>query len=438
MRSGLHSILHFLHGHSILVLGFGREGRSTLAFLQYHLPEANIGIADREVIPPETLPQQHHYQLFEGENYLNAVKDFELIIKTPGIPTRLLNLKNHQLLTSQTDLFLAAFHHQTIGISGTKGKSTTSSLIFHLLKSTGYNCLLTGNIGIPCFDVIAQIKPDTQVVFELSAHQLENVRHSPHIAVLLNIFEEHLDHFGSFEAYREAKLNLIRFVHADDFVILHRDLLGYAQNINGNLKLFPSNTLPQMFSLQLVGHHNQWNAEAALMAVEAAGVPPKKLWQPLADFKGLPHRLEYLGKNAGVHFYNDSIATIPEACVAALTTLKKVDFLLLGGFDRGIRYEILTDYLQQHPVPHLLLTGAVGHRIAKLLPQNNPLMQFHFYDEMENAFQVIKDQMKPDDICLLSPAASSYDKYKNFEHRGEVFKALVRALSSETPEDQTT
>ena len=174
MRSGHHSILHFLHGHSILVLGFGREGRSTLAFLQYHLPEANIGIADREIIPPETLPQQHHYQLFEGENYLNAVKDFELIIKTPGIPTRLLNLKNHQLLTSQTDLFLAAFHHQTIGISGTKGKSTTSSLIFHLLKSTGYNCLLTGNIGIPCFDVIAQIKPDTQVVFELSAHQLEN------------------------------------------------------------------------------------------------------------------------------------------------------------------------------------------------------------------------------------------------------------------------
>ncbi len=432
MPSGLNNILHFLRGHSILILGFGREGRSTLSFLQHHLSDATIGIADRNAIPQETLPQQHHYQLFEGENYLDAIEGFDLIIKTPGIPTRLLNLKSQQVLTSQTDLFLAAFHHQTIGISGTKGKSTTSSLIFHLLKSTGYSCFLTGNIGIPCFDVIAQINPETRIVFELSAHQLENVRHSPHIAVLLNIFEEHLDHFGSFEAYREAKLNLIRFAAAEDVVILHRDLQTDIKQLKAKLRIFPSNNLPQPLLLQLVGLHNQWNAQAALMAVEAVGVQRNKLLQPLAEFKGLPHRLEYLGKKAGIHFYNDSIATIPEACVAALETLKKVDFLLIGGFDRGIRYEILTDYLQQHPVSHLLLTGAVGRRIAELLAQNNPLMQFHFYDDMESAFQVLIDQKKPDDVCLLSPAASSYDRYKNFEHRGEVFKALVLALGHET------
>lgn len=428
MQSGLNKILQFLNGKSLLILGFGREGRSTLTFLQQHLPQAHIGIADQNEIPAELLPNQHSYQIFQGQNYLDAVRKFDIILKTPGISIRDVNLESNQLISSQTDLFLTAFHRQVIGVSGTKGKSTTSSMIHFLLKSVGYDSILTGNIGIPCFDIISQIKPETQIVFELSAHQLEYVHHSPHIAVLLNIFEEHLDHFGSYEAYRSAKLNLIHFLEVDDTVILHADFESYVKGLKGDFQFFPSDKLFAELPLQLVGSHNQWNAQAAIMAVAALGVPKERLIQSLTEFKGLPHRLEYLGKKRGVHFYNDSIATIPEACVAALKTLEKVDFLLVGGFDRGIHYEILTDYLQKFPVAHLLLTGAVGKRIADQLQSINPLMQLHFYEDMASAFEVIKSKMKAGDVCLLSPAASSYDRYKNFEQRGNVFRSLVNTL----------
>ena len=208
-------ILNRLRGKRILILGFGREGRSSLAFVQKYLPEAAVAVADKN--PME------HVQYF-GTSYLNAIFDFDIVIKTPGVSLRDFDTKGVEI-TSQTDLFLSQFHHQTIGISGTKGKSTTTSLIYHLLKESGHDAILTGNIGIPCFDIMEQIHEDSVVVYELSAHQLEYVHNSPRVGVLLNVFEEHLDHFGTFDRYKNAKFNLLRFMGEDDFAVVHDSLM---------------------------------------------------------------------------------------------------------------------------------------------------------------------------------------------------------------------
>lgn len=426
MQSEIELILNILRNKKILILGFGREGQSTLRFLNHWLPGAEIGLADANLISETILPENHSYTLHTGPDYLQAVDKYQFIIKTPGIPGRLIQLKSDQILSSQTDLFLEAFHKQVIGISGTKGKSTCSSLIHHVLQESGFKSILTGNIGIPCFDIIPQINPTSWVVFELSANQLEMSKHSPRIAVLLNIYEEHLDHFGTYDAYIRAKLQLIRYSSIGDTVILHKSLRQYYSG-NAFLHLFPDPAqLQNAHALKLRGEHNQWNAQAAVLAAKATGVDEDTMIKALSSFAGLPHRLEFVGKKNGISFYNDSIATIPEACIAALKTFEKVDYLIVGGFDRGIHYEILADYLLQHPVKHLFLIGKAGQRIGSLFQKNNhePII-IHLVENLNDVFEIVRQCGQSGEICLLSPAASSYDQYKNFEHRGEVFKALV-------------
>ena len=443
-------ILNRLRGKRILVLGFGREGRSTWRFLHKYLPEATVAVADKN--------EMELVQYF-GTSYLEAIYDYDIVIKTPGISLKDFDTKGVEI-TSQTDLFLSQFHNQTIGISGTKGKSTTTSLIYHLLKSSGRDAILTGNIGIPCFDVMEEIQPDSIVVYELSAHQLEYVHNSPHVGVLLNVFEEHLDHFGTFERYKAAKLNLLRFMDKDDTAIIHESLRdGVSTSSTSNATKVPEpvegpihkvvvfsqfdiSNLVTPTVLPLKGDHNLLNVKAALLACDAYGVDYHELIPYLFTFKPLEHRLEPVGTFGGVSFVNDSISTIPQATIQACKALGRVDFLLLGGFDRGIDYQPLADYLKQNHVPHLLFTGKAGERMMELIygvstgsttcdvkvpePVEGPTL--YYYANMEEAFAYIATQAQNGDVVLLSPAASSYDQYKNFEERGRKFKALAHAF----------
>ena len=364
--------------------------------------------------------------------------DYDIVIKTPGISLKDFNTKGIEI-TSQTDLFLSQFHAQTIGITGTKGKSTTTSLIYHLLKSSGRDAILTGNIGIPCFDVMEDIKPESIVVYELSAHQLEYVHNSPRVGVLLNIFEEHLDHFGTMQRYTEAKLNIMRYMGEDDMAVVHESLMEEAWSLFVNnivFSLFDIDDLVDCTALPLKGEHNLLNVKAALLACYAYGIDPRELIPYLYTFKPLEHRLEPVGTFGGVTFVNDSISTIPQATISACEALGRVDFLLLGGFDRGIDYQPLVEYLKAHPVPHLLFTGKAGERMMQLIAKAaEPSVTEHsqsiegptlfYYTTMEEAFSYVAANAKPGDVCLLSPAASSYDQYKNFEERGRKFKALT-------------
>ena len=437
MGSRFDLILNRLRDKRILILGFGREGKSTLRFLNKYLPEAIVAVADKN--------EMEAVQYF-GTGYLEAMYDYDIVIKTPGISLKDFDTKGVEI-TSQTDLFLSQFHDQTIGITGTKGKSTTTSLIYHLLRSSGRDAILTGNIGIPCFDVMEDIKPDSIVVYELSAHQLEYVHNSPRVGVLLNIFEEHLDHFGSMQRYAGAKLNIMRYMGEDDTAVIHETLMDDAWRLFVNnivFSLFDIDDLVDRTALPLLGEHNLLNVKAALLACYAYGVDIRELVPYLYTFKPLEHRLEPVGTFGGVTFVNDSISTIPQAAISACEALGRVDFLLLGGFDRGIDYQPLVDYLKEHPVPHLLFTGKAGERMIQLIreygvstgstacntevpePVEGPTL--YYYASMEEAFAYLATHAKHSDVCLLSPAASSYDQYKNFEERGRKFKALAEGF----------
>lgn len=412
-------ILNRLRGKRILILGFGREGRSTYAFLRKYLPDAVVAVADKNPLEGVT---------HAGMDYLQSVYDYDIVIKTPGISLKDFDAKGVEI-TSQTDLFLSQFHNQTIGISGTKGKSTTTSLIYHLLKKSSHDAILTGNIGIPCFDIMEQIHEDSIVVYELSAHQLEYVHNSPRVGVLLNVFEEHLDHFGTFERYKQAKFNLLRYMGAEDYAVVHDSLLMETLGLGVNSVTFSRMDFDiDEDALPILGPHNLMNAKAALCACAAYGIDVHELIPHLYTFKPLEHRLEPVGTFGGVTFVNDSISTIPQAAIAACRTLGKVDFLLLGGFDRDIDYTPLVDYMAEHPVPHLLFTGKAGERMMQLMKDRGVASHLVVYHSMEEAFDYLKGHSQPGDICLLSPAASSYDQYKNFEERGRKFKRLAQGF----------
>ncbi len=420
----LDQIIHTLKGKRLLILGFGREGKSSLQFIQKYVPNCTIGIADQNIESVSTgfISANPQIDFHIGDDYLEALKAYDLVLKSPGVSLQGI-AANKIVLSSQTELFLKAFAKQTVGITGTKGKSTTASLIHHLLQKLGVKSLLTGNIGIPCFDIIPQIEKDTIVVFELSANQLEHLEVSPYIALLLNIYEEHLDYFGNFEAYKKAKLNIARYGKPQDLFICNKEI-SKQLDFNPHQQLLDIKPIDDSIPIQLKGKHNRLNAGAALSALEALGISRNDAIPHLASFNGLPHRMEYLGCFEGVDYYNDSIATVPEATIAALETLQYVDFLILGGFDRGIDYSILANYLDDHPVKHLLLTGKAGARIASLLQEKEP-SNHHYFSDFKEIFKIIQANSEKGSICLLSPAAASYDQYMNFEHRGDRFRQAI-------------
>lgn len=427
------TIFKRLRGKRVLILGFGREGKSSLAFIKKYLPHAEVGIADKNEAAFKDLVENpdasNNPKLYFGDNYFDAINDYDIVLKTPGI-SLLGKDVDISKITSQTDLFLEEFHDQIIGITGTKGKSTTSTLIYHLLKESGKDAILAGNIGIPIFDIIEQINNKSIIVFELSAHQLQFIHRSPHIGILLNVFEEHLDHFGTFGAYRDAKLNIIRKMDERDWAVTNTEFcyeadLMMVHSLNYQYYDFDVN----WDEMPLKGDHNRLNVKAALCAIHAFGIPVDEVLPYLYTFQPLEHRQELVGTFKGVTFYNDSISTIPQAAIAALQTIKNVTFLLLGGFDREIDYSPLIEYLTKNPIKHILYTGKAGQRMFEMLQSAGYKGDIKNFKDLNEAFEIIKSLSKPGDVCLLSPAAASYDQYRNFEERGRFFKKLAKDLS---------
>ncbi len=429
----MNTIFKRLRGKRVLILGFGREGKSSLAFIKKYLPHAEVGIADKNEAAFKDLVENpdasNNPKLYFGDNYFDAINDYDIVLKTPGI-SLLGKDVDISKITSQTDLFLEEFHDQIIGITGTKGKSTTSTLIYHLLKESGKDAILAGNIGIPIFDIIEQINNKSIIVFELSAHQLQFIHRSPHIGILLNVFEEHLDHFGTFGAYRDAKLNIIRKMDERDWAVTNTEFcyeadLMMVHSLNYQYYDFDVN----WDEMPLKGDHNRLNVKAALCAIHAFGIPVEEVLPYLYTFQPLEHRQELVGTFKGVTFYNDSISTIPQAAIAALQTIKNVTFLLLGGFDREIDYSPLIEYLTKNPIKHILYTGKAGQRMFEMLQSAGYKGDIKNFKDLNEAFEIIKSLSKPGDVCLLSPAAASYDQYRNFEERGRFFKKLAKDLS---------
>lgn len=445
-----------LENKKTAILGFGREGRSSYRFIRSLFPSSKITIADQneDLRHDPAFSDDPNIDFHTGAGYLDNLHDFGLILKTPGIPLRdISSVISPDKITSQTGLFLSAFSKQIIGVTGTKGKSTTSTLIDHILKYAEKDSLLMGNMGRPALDFAGETTPGTTVVYEMSSHQLEHTDTSPHIAVLLNLYQEHLDAYDSFLDYQMAKWNIAKFQKSEDFFIYNADDELTAKL----LKDFPPSSSCFGFSMEkevergcfirdekvifrdggrdeiifdltkkrkLPGDHNIRNIMAAASVCRILGIDPVITAEAIAGFRGLEHRLEDCGIHNGIHFYNDSIATIPEACIAAVKALEKVDILILGGFDRGIDYSGLASFLESSGICHLIMTGDAGKRIKDLLKQKKD-QHIYLSEHFDDFTEVLKKVGKPGMVCLLSPAAASYDEFANFEMRGKRFKELL-------------
>lgn len=426
----------YLLNKSILILGYGREGKSVFnLLLQLGLTE-QIGIADINKINIEDHPEFKHQTItfYDGDNYLEATQDYDVVIKSPGVIIKdYLSLTDKKKITSSTDLFLRFCSNKIIGITGTKGKSTTSSIIYHLLKENNYDVLLMGNIGIPCFDMLDQINKDTIIVYELSCHQLEFIQASPDISVLLNVYEEHLDHYNSLKDYVNAKKNIYKYQKENDYFI-YGDIFEHISNKEINsLKLNKINLYDNPLAIEfkdiktsLIGEHNLYNIILAIIVCDIIGLSKEKSLKVISKFKGLPHRLEYIGKFHNIHFYNDSIATAQEAVINAVNSFSLVNTIIIGGMDRDLNYSKLVQFLCNSTVENIILLPETHKRINELFVDNNCSNNIIIANNMEDAVNHAFKVTKNEGICLLSPAAASYGFYKNFEERGNHFKELVK------------
>lgn len=447
-------IIELTKQKKVLILGFGREGQSTYRYLRSIFPTKELTIADLNpsiVKKSQQLGLDNHVDLQLGKNYLEGINDFDIVFKTPGI-----SLKNYQVdtakLTSQSDIMLSVYAGQIIGITGTKGKSTTASLLYNIFKAQGDDVVLTGNIGIPAFDAIGQISHDTKIVYELSSHQLEYVKHSPHIAILLNFFQEHLDHYNSYKLYQEAKMKIAAWQGENDYFIFNSDdpiikaYLGgiIAQNIPfsrqktlGNGCFYEDNFLiykdierkiEEKIRLKpaIKGQHNLGNILAACSAAMLTNTSPKVIQQTVEYFQGLEHRLEYIGQYQGIYYYNDSIATIPEATMAALQALKDIDTIILGGYDRGVDYSTLADFIVKASVKNCIFLGRAGERMRTEIDAKTKTKKLVIAKDLAEAIIFAKQLTHKGKGCLLSPAAASYDMFRDFIERGKKFKSLVK------------
>ena len=420
-------IIDFLKDKSILILGYGREGKSALEFVQANLPSANYAVASQEEL------QIDNVHTYWGDNYLDACKEYDVVIKSPGVVIKdFLDDEQKAKITSLTDLFVRFSKNPIIGITGTKGKSTTSSLIYHILHNSNRDSILVGNIGKPCFDVIDDINPETIIVFEMSSHQLEFIQASPHIALLLNIYEEHFDHYTTPEGYFEAKKNIFRHQGPDD-VLIYGDIFQHAshEEIDAlpmqKINIYHDINIPRKsIKTNLIGEHNYYDILAAAAACEACGVTEDEILKAVESFHGLPHRLEYVGVFKGIKFYNDSIATAQEAVVNAIKAIGNVDTIILGGMDRGLDYHVLVKFIRTTTIRNVLLlpnTVESFERIFNEAPHSQVLMPV---ENMEAAIKTAFQVTAEGHTCLLSPAAASYGFYKNFEERGKDFCRLVQ------------
>lgn len=439
-------INNYTNGKSVCILGFGREGKSTYNILKKYCSPSKIAIADLFDVDREKNNLPDDIQLVCGKEYQNCLDDFDIVFKSPGIVLEKAPAEHKCEITSETQIFFTVFREQIIGITGTKGKSTVTSMTYHILKESGTDCRIAGNIGIPVFDIAEDMSDSTVVVCELSCHQLEYMTVSPKYAVFLNLYEEHLDHYGTMENYYNAKKNIYLHQLEGDTLLINAQIApsGIKQNIctisntdsdadifveNGIVSCTDSNkyTIPTD-RIKLLGIHNHYNI-AAVHFITKPFVTEQQFTDALCSFNPLAHRLEFAGVFKGKRWYDDSIST---ACATAIEAVKSVPdcaTILIGGMDRGIDYSTLIEFLSDNPV-NVICMETSGKRIYDEI-QNTDFdnkNRVHYVPHLEQAVELASEITPEGKSCVLSPASASYGIFKNFEERGDAFKKLVSEL----------
>jgi len=401
--------LEALRGKKILIVGYGVEGRAVESFLKYHYPDIVIGIVDQK----------------DGPHYLDKQHEYDLAVKSPGVKKSLITIS----YTTATNIFFANNQNKIIGVTGTKGKSTTASLIYHILNTSGITSHLVGNIGRPALELLTSpINKNDVIVMELSSYQLDDIYYSPHFIVITSLFPEHMDYHGTVDSYYDAKRNILARVKPDDVVFYnskYQRINNWLQSVQCE-KIDANNQILENVQTQLVGKHNFENVLLAYAVAKKLHIANSKIVDALFSFKPLPHRLEKLGRYGDIVFYDDAISTTPESTIAAITSLENVDTLFLGGKDRGFDFIQLVDCIIQKKVTNLVLFPDSGKKIYSLLKSRNVNgLNILQTSSMREAVAFAFQHTKKGAICLLSTASPSYSLWKNYVEKGNLFKKYI-------------
>ena len=429
----------------IAIAGFGVEGRSNYEYFSREYPGAEVVIVDEneqlDNLPTDALSRQ-------GSGVLEELDDFDIVVRTAGLSPH--KVRTRGKVWSATNEFFAKCPAKIIGVTGTKGKGTTCSLIVSMLESAGKKVHLVGNIGTPALDILPDIQPSDVVVYELSSFQLWDLERSPQVAVVLMIEPDHQDVHSSFEEYVAAKANITIHQSENDLVVYHPQnefSRQIAEQSNGKRQRFAvqddggayvdlnnfcvqGHAICSVDTLQLVGDHNQDNACAAITVVRAIApdVTNKQISAGLQSFTGLPHRLKFVREVAGVRYFDDSISTTPGSAIAAMDSFVEQKVIILGGSDKGAEYRSVVEKCKLTN-SSVIAIGQTGEKIASLCNELGVICRRYDTGTMQDFVLGAQEMSVIGGVVLLSPASASFGMFKNYADRGDQFIEAVRRLS---------
>ncbi len=425
-------------GRRVAILGFGEEGKAVLRFLKKNQPKIKPVILDKK----------------RDSKYLSRLKDFDLIYRSPGVPYTLPKIqeaiKSGVNFSSATDLFFKSVSQRSkgtiIGITGTTGKSTVSTLIYKILKAAGRDVYLGGNIGKPAIELLPKLKKNSITVLELSSFQLQDLKHSPQIAIILDVFPDHLDIHQSLDEYIKAKSQITRSQTTKDAVFYfsnNKQAKAMASKSRGKkIPVSPDVPIPE---IKILGPHNRKNIAMVMAVAKHFKVPQKNILKTLKTFGGLPHRLKIVRSIKGVKFYNDSASTNPETTAAAIMSFRgQPKILIMGGKDKGLDYEPVAEAAYMEEVKLVVLFGENKKKIGLALDK---IVKTKTAGSLESAVNLAYKEARkllnlPRRVpteqrgkkthalinVIFSPGAASFDMFENYKSRGKTFSKIVKSL----------
>jgi UDP-N-acetylmuramoylalanine--D-glutamate ligase len=447
-----------LQGKRVLVVGLGKSGVASALFLKSR--GARVTVSDSKT--PDQLKEEIPRLLDEGisvETGGHGDRTFQnqdLIVVSPGVPTDAAPLVQARALgekvIGEVELAAQFFPGKILAITGSNGKTTTTTLAGEVVRNGGFPTVVGGNIGTPAISLVEDATEDTIAVLEVSSFQLETIEtFRPHIAVVLNVTPDHLDRHRTFAAYADAKARIFENQGSSDFAVLNADdptCVGMASRTKAQVFWFSrkrevnqgayvrdgrvlfrdasgQREIMQISEIPLKGAHNVENVLAAICVGVLSNVEPRRIGKAVREFRAVEHRLEYVASIGGVEYYNDSKATNVDATIKALESFPANIHLILGGKDKGSDYTVLNDLLRQR-VKRVYTIGAAA---AKIESQIKGAVEIVHAETLENAIRRAADAAQAGDIVLLAPACASFDQFHSYEHRGKVFKEVVRSLA---------
>lgn len=471
-------MINYFKNKKVAVLGMGVEGVSSVKFLVKK--GARVTVLDkkkgRELEEEIKKLRNKDIKIITGKNYLENLSGFDIIVRSPGVKRNLPEIINAEkkgvVVSSQTKIFFDLCPCPIIGVTGTKGKGTTATLIYEMLKKQGLDAYLGGNIGNPPFEFLDRLRKGFWVVLELSSFQLQDLTKSPHIAVILMITSEHLDYHKDIYEYIEAKRNILRSQKATDFAIINKDYLASrASDVLTQGKLFEvsregevregcfaregkvivrlknarapraptDEIIIDVKDILLPGKHNLENVCAAVIAALSAGVSKENIRKVLKTFKGLEHRLELVGEVNGVRYYDDSFSTTPETAIAAIRAFTQPEILILGGSSKRSDFTGLGRVIGgAKNIKAIIGVGVEWKRIKeelKVASGKLKIGKLKIIEGLKNMKEIVESAAKMaqvGDVVLLSPACASFDMFKNYKDRGEQFEKHVLNLKNQS------